>query len=640
MHVPFAITEVVTQRVGQPLFFDLPNSDLYWQALVLVSNRHKDAARQLAEQIRANRSTALLIPLWKMNPPPTLSDIFDKLLISSVWRDPQLLSSLGLFESIGLKAHNAYLNDFTIEAGLASFNEAKSNWHMLEQYSLRHPDESSVFLQVCLWKLRQDVAFEPFLLHPYPITQIFGALQDLTMLLTVFHRLDSEEDYENYLLRLQGIPEQFRQIKERMNIQAEKGILPPRFSLEKQIQSISSFIAQPENLFYQHFAQHCANHNSLNRAKAIIEQKVIPAYRSLQDSFKDLLKKAPSNHGVWALPNGDAYYDLMLRFSTTTSLTAEQIHDLGLREVERVEADLRLLMGKVGLNDPSKDIGALLRAMAADPTFYYPNTDEGKRECLAQYEMILARSQAELWPLFNLKPKSKVRMETVPKHEENGAPVAYYFEPSIDGERPGTFYVNLHDMRDHPKFRMPTLAVHEAEPGHHFQCSLQCEQENPTVCKLVKQNEFTAFIEGWALYAERLGFENGFYRTVYEQIGHLQDELFRAVRLVVDTGIHRKRWNREEAIQYMMAKCGYSEEGITTEVERYFVMPGQACSYKIGQLKILELRNRAKGKLGSAFDIRQFHDVVLQSGALPLDILDEEVDRYISKMLNNYKMMH
>jgi uncharacterized protein (DUF885 family) len=617
--------EIYIKPPGEMLFSNLPNHDLYWQALILAGHNQKVAAEKIADAIRTNKPY-VIIPTWKMTPPPTLTDFLDHLFVSAVDRDPFTLSALGLFESIGLSAHNAYLNDLSIGEIEAQIEDAKTDFQTLKTFL---PSED-ITLRICQWNLEQILASAPFIHHNYFISQMFGAIQNLTLLLTVHHRLTCAQDYENYLSRLKQVSWQFKQIQDRLKEQSQHGVILPRFAVEKQIQMIDSFLSEKENLFYTHLKQHCHDAKTLKRAQKIIHDSVIPAYRSLKDDLKQYLSTAKANNGVWSLPNGDSYYAYMLAANTTTQLTAEEIHQLGLNEVSRIEEQIRLLLSEDHLNDPNVPIGQLLRQMASDPQFYYPDTDDGKKQCLKDYATIIERSEHELNPLFDLKPQAKVIVVPVPKHEEDGAATAYYDPPSIDGSRPGMFYVNLRSMKEHPKFRMPTLALHEAQPGHHFQCSLQNEMDLPMIRKI---SGYTAYTEGWALYAEKLGFEHNFYRTIYEKIGHLQDELFRAVRLVVDTGIHAKRWSREQAIDFMMIHTGYPKEGIITEVERYFVLPGQACSYKIGQLKILELRKKAMESLGKAFDIREFHNAVLKLGSVPLDVLEAEIERMIKEKM-------
>jgi uncharacterized protein (DUF885 family) len=358
---------------------------------------------------------------------------------------------------------------------------------------------------------------------------------------------------------------------------------------------------------------------------------VYPAYQSLKNWLTELLKISSTNNGVWALPDGDEYYAYMLHRRTTTNLLANEIYQLGLQEVERIHKEIKkILIEEIGM-DVERPIGTLMQEIAQDPQFYYANTDEGRAACLADFKFILERSRRELAHLFDLKPHAEVAILQVPAYEEEGSSGAYYIAPSIDGSRTGTFFANLRDMREIPKYQMETLAIHEAEPGHHFQFALQYQMDIPILRKL---GHYTAYCEGWALYVEKLAYEHGFYSSPFARLGHFQDELLRAVRLVVDTGIHHKRWSREEAIQYMQEMTGYHQNTVTTEVERYFALPGQACAYKIGQLKIFSLRQQAQEALGARFDIREFHNAVLQLGSVPLIVLEEAIGSYINRNMS------
>jgi uncharacterized protein (DUF885 family) len=306
-------------------------------------------------------------------------------------------------------------------------------------------------------------------------------------------------------------------------------------------------------------------------------------------------------------------------------MTPEQVHELGLKEVDRIHSEMRSILDNVGLT--GETISQRMNELRTDPRFQYPSTNEGRQQCINDYQNIINEVDRGITKVFDIRPKVGVKVERVPVFKETGSSGAYYEPASMDGARPGVFFANLRDMKEVPKWSMRTLAYHEAIPGHHFQFGIQQELKGvPTFRKVLP---FTAYVEGWALYAERLAWEEGFEKDPYSDLGRLQDELLRATRLVCDTGIHYKHWTREQAIQYMKDNTGIGELEITSEVERYIVSPGQACAYKVGQLKILELREKAKKELGSKFDIKDFHDVVLKNGAMPLQILEQQVDRYI-----------
>ncbi len=628
---PIAMELIIDHRHdGGMVFSNQKNSDLYWEALVQIGKNNKTGAEELATAIK-NHQNVYLISSWKEVHPKEVSSFFDRLLISTVNRSPQLLSYLGLFESIGIREHNAYLDDLSIVALKQGFYEMKENFASIEKYNLSEvPADQKLSFQTFSWMIQSLNMGEPFLYHSYPVNQMFGVVQDLTVLFTLFHPFGSEEDVANYLSRLNQIPKQFSQLIDLLKMQQDMGILPPRFALEKSIQMIERFIQPPaeKNIFYLHLQEKTKQAAALSKAKSLIGGKVYSAYRMLKKHLEGMLKGAKYDHGVWALPQGDKYYAYCLRVHTTTDLTADEIHDLGLKEVDRIEKEMHALFAKGGLDDPKKGAGELLLELSKNKAFYFANSSEGRRECIAAFEAILERSRKALWPLFRLKPEAAVEIKQVPKHEEEGAPGAYYYPPSIDGSRPGVFYVNLGDMNNLAKYQMETLAVHEAEPGHHFQCSIQNEMQLPLLRKIA--TGYTAYVEGWALYVEKLGYEEKFYSTIFDQLGHLQYDLLRAARLVLDTGIHRKRWSREKAIQYMEKVTGMAKEEVVSEIERYFVLPGQACAYKIGQLKILQLREKAKAVLGERFDIRDFHDVVLKTGSAPLAVLEEAVNAYIA----------
>jgi uncharacterized protein (DUF885 family) len=329
---------------------------------------------------------------------------------------------------------------------------------------------------------------------------------------------------------------------------------------------------------------------------------------------------------VWKLPRGDAYYAFALHAATTTRMTAEEIHQLGLREVARIHQDMASIMARVGFKG---DLAAYFKYVKEDPKFYYPTTPEGKAAYLQRAAQIIADMRARLGEFFLTLPKAPLVVKPVEPFREQGAAGAFYEEPSADGTRPGTYYVNTVDMHGVPIFEMETLAHHEAIPGHHLQIAIAHELAG--LPKFRKYGGYTAYDEGWALYAEYFPKEFGFYADPDQDFGRLYDELLRAVRLVVDTGLHARHWTRAQVMDYFRQNTPESERDLLTETNRYIVWPGQATAYKIGMLRILELRERAKKELGPKFDLREFHDLVLRDGAVPLDILEENVSAWIAK---------
>jgi uncharacterized protein (DUF885 family) len=475
--------------------------------------------------------------------------------------------------------------------------------------------------------------------HDYPVNQLFGLQNAIPRFLDTFHQVNSNEDAEHYISRLSKIGIKMDQNMEGIRIREEKGIIPPAFVIEKSVVIMREFIADPaeENVLYESFkgklekADEISEHDRqafLEAAKTEIENVVYPAYQGYINYFAELSATANDDDGVWKLPDGEAYYNYLLRGHTTTDMTADEIHAIGLAEVERIQSEMLEIFASEGY-DRSLGVKALFDELAEEERFYYPDTDEGRAQILEDYATIIDEIEEGIAGAFNIKPRADIVVKRVPEFSQETAPGAYYNQPSRDGSRPGTFYANLFDIKATPKYGMRTLAYHEGVPGHHFQIAIQTELEG--IPEFRKESGFTSYSEGWALYAEQLAWEMGFQTDPYDNLGRLQAELFRAVRLVVDTGIHAQRWSRQEAIDYMLTNTGIAESDVVSEVERYIVIPGQATAYKVGMMELLRLRNEAQEALGDNFDIRDFHDVILKDGALPLTALRELVMKYIAQ---------
>jgi uncharacterized protein (DUF885 family) len=364
------------------------------------------------------------------------------------------------------------------------------------------------------------------------------------------------------------------------------------------------------------------------QAIAAVTTSIYPAFERMTAALDALKPEAQKQtDGVARLPDGPAYYALMVKQMTTTDYTPEQIHTLGLNEVTRIDAEMDTLLKAQGLKDGT--VAARMQTLAKDPRFLYPNTDEGRKQMLARYQQILDEVNARMPEYFRTLPPGKLLVERVPLAAEKGSAGAYYEPAAMDGSRPGKFFANLRDLNEMPMWGMKTLAYHEGIPGHHFQISTAMGLKNLPLIR--QQTIYSAYAEGWALYAERFAAEIGMYKDdPWGDLGRLQGELFRAVRLVVDTGLHSQGWSRQQAIDYMVGTTGMAEGEVVSEVERYMGLPGQALAYKVGQLKILELRERAKRELGDRFDLKAFHAVVLENGGVPLTILEQLVDEWIA----------
>ena len=618
------------------VFAHTPHEDAYWQILLYAAQGQKEKAQKLSEALQAGADLSSVTLPWKAGAITDIETLFDKLFIDYISLRPESLAHLGLLESVGIQEHNAQFDDVSLGAHEYRLERTKENAQLLKTFPYQElsPAHKTSY-EIFAWQLKHDLAGEPFILHEYRQHQLEGPIQHIIYAMTQLHRLENEDDVARYIARLRQIAHKLDQSKAFMAQQESAGIVLPQCALESIITMTEKLMPEDteSHILYMHLMRafmlhpHADKESMLAQAHAVIEQEVYPALQRTLAFLREQKECVTTNHGVWALPNGDAYYAHALQRHTTTDLSAEEIHALGLQEVIRIEQEMRQLFIDEGMNDPEKSVGQMMQELSGDQRFYYPNTDEGREECLAEYQRILERSRKELAHLFHMKPRAGVRIERVPAYEEEGAPAAYYTSPSADGSRPGTFFANLGDMADMPQFSMETLTIHEAEPGHHFQIALQYEMNIPILRKL---GECNAYCEGWALYAEKLAYEHGFYSSSFSKLGHLRDEMWRAVRLVVDTGLHYKRWPREQAIDYMVEKTGSNYNGVVIEIDRYLVMPGQACSYKIGQLKILELRARAKKMLGDRFDIRAFHDIVLGVGMVPLTVLEKVVDAYIA----------
>jgi uncharacterized protein (DUF885 family) len=452
------------------------------------------------------------------------------------------------------------------------------------------------------------------------------------------HPIGDRRDVRNYISRLNAFERKFEGLLAGLRLRESKGIVPPKFVIERVLVEMRAFIAMParENILYTNLRTKMARLAGLSAservqllsdAQSAIDNRVYPAYRRLIGFLERLQPQVTEDYGVWKLPDGDRYYDYLIRSHTTTTLDAEQVHNIGLAEVARIEKELDAVLKSQGF--PQGTIAERMTRLNADSRPQYSNDDVGRAACLADYQRYINQIIRGLEQDFAAPPRLAIKVERVPQFKEKTAPAAYADTGSLDGSRPGVFYVNLRDMRDVWKYQMRTLAYHEAVPGHQLQGVIAQELAGvPTFRKILP---FSAYDEGWAVYAERLGWEMGYENDPLDNLGRLQAEMFRAARLVVDTGIHRKHWTRQQAIEYLQEKTGMSTNEVVSEVERYFVIPGQALAYKIGMLRILELRSRAQAKLGAAFDIRQFHAVVLGSGSLPMGILEKQVDTWIAR---------
>jgi uncharacterized protein (DUF885 family) len=581
-----------------------------------------------------------LVPtLWFR--PWSLDHYYARVFIEFATRHPMLLTSLGMLDGTPLDHYSDKLDDFSPEAEERDARFLDRQIAILHSYDrTRLALKQRLSYDVLDWFLTDQQQSNRFLFHDYPLNQLFGAQSQIPDFMMNTHPLKQPRDAENYVKRVARMGIAFDQVLAGVRKRERMGVIPPRFVIREVLHQMKGFVAMPPraNALFTTFHTRADSIGELdagkrtgleNRLEREIRDTVYPAYQRMIAYEDSALARATDDDGVWKLPNGDAYYDRQLHSITTTNLTADSIHALGEREVATLQGEMRRLLGAKGYK--TADLAATVRGVMAEPRFGFAAGDSGRAQILAGYQTILDDADTRVGALFNLRPKAHLKVERVPAFKEATSPGAYYQGPSIGGKRPGVFYANLRDPAETRRPEMRTLAYHEGVPGHHFQLSIQSELTGVPFFRRVIP--FTSYVEGWGLYAERLGYENGFHRDAFDSLGALQAELFRAVRLVVDTGIHREHWTRQQAIDYMVKNTGMKESEVVTEIERYIVNPGQACAYKVGQLELIALRERARQELGSRFDIRRFHDVVLGNGALPLSLLEQVVNQWIQDEL-------
>jgi len=564
-----------------------------------------------------------------------LNKYFDAEFEKDVAESPMMQTQLGR------KTDYGKWDDFSTLKYTKDLEKAKERLQYLQENVEEEILDESTRLSYRLFKQEQknEIADYDFRFYSYPINQMHGYHAELPAFLINMHRIDSVSDAEAYISRLNGLPKVFEDIVEGLKIREQNGVIPPKFVFEKVLEDSRNVIKGKP------FASSKETSTLLNDFKTKVEKlnlpekeelnliaeaekaliaSVQPAYENLIATLEDQQQRATTEDGVWKFAKGEEFYKNRLKRITTTDLTANAIHEIGLIEVARIHGEMEAIMKEVGFKGSLQDFFEFMRT---DTQFYYENTAEGKEKYLAGATKIINTMKGRLDDLFLTKPKAEIVVKAVEAFREKSAGKAFYQQPAIDGSRPGTYYANLFDMSAMPKYQMEALAYHEGIPGHHMQIAIA--QELDSIPMFRKFNNYTAYIEGWGLYSELLPKEIGFYSDPYSDFGRLAAELWRSCRLVVDTGIHSKKWTREEGIEYYKANTPNAESDCVKMVERHIVMPGQATAYKIGMNKIIELREDAKIQLEKDFDLREFHDVVLLNGAVPLNILEEMVQDWV-----------
>jgi len=577
--------------------------------------------------------------MWFWFMPVGLNNYVNKITLQLTADSPQILTQLGFIDNTPFDFHSGKLDDQTKaheDRALARLRKARAG---LDKYG---PDGLSgqelITWKTTAWFLDDLIRQGEFEHNGYRVNQISGVTVSTPQFLTDTHVIKNARSVERYLSRLAEFGRVLRETKVRVEDDRAAGVIPPDFVIDQSLAGMRAFIADgaAKNPLVTTLPAKLAKIESLTadqrqayikRAEELVASEVIPGYQAMITLFDDMRPQSSHDAGIWRIPDGDRIYAAGLQSSTTTNMSADEIHALGLSEVERIEREMVAILDAQGIQGTT--LAERIEQLNTAPAQSFPNTDAGRAEMIAYLHQINDRVMAAAPRFFLTIPPQPLEIVRVPEYSQDSSPGGYYNPPALDGSRPGRFYINQKDTADNPKWTLPTLMIHEGAPGHHFQLSAQ--QLIKGVPMLRKVLPFGAYAEGWALYAERVAkVDMGFYdEDPLGDLGRLQAEMFRAVRLVVDTGMHAKHWSREQSIEYMVAKTGKAEAEVTREIERYVVWPGQATSYKVGQLAMLRMRDEAQKALGPRFDLRGFHEVVLMNGSMPLAVLEEVVREWI-----------
>lgn len=569
-----------------------------------------------------------------------LKTVMDAIVQEQIMTSPETLTSLGLD-----KGPNAAMKSRLDDRSLAKIRQEQATFRG-SMRQLKAIDRGGLSADEAIWYdtiayfgdtliSGYDFPYSSggFGASPYIVSQLTGSYQSIPDFLDSQHSIETADDAEAYLSRVSAFATSLDQETERMQADFAAGAVPPDFIIAKTLTQMNALM-QPGaagTTLVQSIVRRTGEKSIPgdwgSRAETLVNEAVFPALSRQADALKARQADATHDAGVWRLPEGEAFYRYGIQSYTTTNLSGDEIHEIGLEQLAELSARADELLKAQGLTQGS--VGARIRALGEDPAQLYPNTDEAKEQLLRDLNAQTEEVRRRMPQYFGRLPQAAVEIRRVPQAIEAGAPGGYYNAPALDGSRPGIYYINLRDTAEWPKMQLPTLTYHEAVPGHHHQIALA--QEKPNTPLLMKVLGFSAYSEGWALYAEQLSDEIGMYENdPYGRIGYLQSLMFRATRLVVDSGLHAKRWSRERAIQFMTEALGDSETAVTTEIERYCVWPGQACSYKLGHTKWVELRETAKRRLGDRFDIKAFHDAGMNTGGVPLIVLERAMNDWMA----------
>ena len=581
-----------------------------------------------------------LLGRQKNNESEKANAYFEKIFQERLDRSPEFKMWLGIKEDQG------HWDDNSERAARVNFARTKNELRWLKN-NIDYEEldtQTQLSYDLFVYELERSIANHKYRYHNYPFNQMHGLQSGVPADLISLHKVDNISDAQDYISRLRRSQTLFKHVLIGLEKRRAKGIIPPEFVFPHVLRDCRNVISNepfentgiPSTLLEDFTKKiNALDLKSRERERLLIQAKqallkhVKPAYEDIIAYIKELQKEASPTDGVWDFPDGESFYNARLAAITTTDLTAEEIHNIGLQEVDRIHAEMRNIMQQVGFEGALQEFFVYVNN---DDSQFYADSEQGRAEYVAEATRIVDAMRAELDQLFITKPKAEIVVKAVEAFREEAAGKAFYQSPALDGSRPGTYYVNTYDMKAIPKYQMEALAFHEGIPGHHMQIAIS--QELQDIPMFRKFGWYTAYGEGWALYSEYIPKEMGFYTDPYSDFGRLAMELWRACRLVVDTGIHAKKWTREQGIDYYVQNTPNVEADAVKMVERHIVMAGQATGYKIGMLKILELREKARAEMGEAFDIREYHDIVLTNGRLPLNILEDHIDKWIASKLN------
>lgn len=581
-----------------------------------------------------------LLGRQKNNESEKANAYFEKIFQERLDRSPEFKMWLGIKEDQG------HWDDNSERAARVNFARTKNELRWLKN-NIDYEEldtQTQLSYDLFVYELERSIANHKYRYHNYPFNQMHGLQSGVPADLISLHKVDNISDAQDYISRLRRSQTLFKHVLIGLEKRRAKGIIPPEFVFPHVLRDCRNVISNepfentgiPSTLLEDFTKKvNALDLKSRERERLLIQAKqallkhVKPAYEDIIAYIKELQKEASPTDGVWDFPDGESFYNARLAAITTTDLTAEEIHNIGLQEVDRIHAEMRNIMQQVGFEGALQEFFVYVNN---DDSQFYADSEQGRAEYVAEATRIVDAMRAELDQLFITKPKAEIVVKAVEAFREESAGKAFYQSPALDGSRPGTYYVNTYDMKAIPKYQMEALAFHEGIPGHHMQIAIS--QELQDIPMFRKFGWYTAYGEGWALYSEYIPKEMGFYTDPYSDFGRLAMELWRACRLVVDTGIHAKKWTREQGIDYYVQNTPNVEADAVKMVERHIVMAGQATGYKIGMLKILELREKARAEMGEAFDIREYHDIVLTNGRLPLNILEDQIDKWIASKLN------